>query len=190
MQRLTSVVVGLLVAAGLVFAVVFAGHPRPRAPHAAPKGSASGETSAPLAPELAPAGSSLELPVPADPLALADPTENWPTDGGKPLPADAPNDVGFGVILFTYQGVQLAPPKARTKAEALALAKGIIESAKKDFSDAVKKGDHGSTADAGRIPRGVLEPDVEYALFTLEKGGVYPEPLETPRGYWVVRRTE
>ena len=59
-----------------------------------------------------------------------------------------------------------------------------------DFSAAVAKGDHGSTTDAGRIPRGVIEPPIEYVLFMLEKGKVHPEPIDTPRGYWVVRRNE
>jgi hypothetical protein len=58
----------------------------------------------------------------------------------------------------------------------------------RDFDEAVKKGDHGSMADAGSIPRGVLEPALEYALFTLKKGEVYGEPLDAPRGYWVIRR--
>jgi hypothetical protein len=43
-------------------------------------------------------------------------------------------------------------------------------------------------ANAGTMRRGILEPHVEYALFTLDKGAVYPEPIETPRGYWVMRR--
>jgi hypothetical protein len=34
----------------------------------------------------------------------------------------------------------------------------------------------------------VLEPVVEYLLFTLPKGEVYPEPIDTPRGYWIIRR--
>jgi len=35
----------------------------------------------------------------------------------------------------------------------------------------------------------VLEPAVEYAIFTLPVGSV-SDPLETPRGYWIVKRTE
>jgi len=38
------------------------------------------------------------------------------------------------------------------------------------------------------IPRGVLEPSVEYAVFTLAPGELAAEPLDTPRGFWVVRR--
>ena len=43
--------------------------------------------------------------------------------------------------------------------------------------------------DIGRMPRGVLEPAVEYTLFTLPVGAV-SDPLETPRGYWIAKRTE
>jgi hypothetical protein len=38
--------------------------------------------------------------------------------------------------------------------------------------------------------RGILEPAVEYLLFTLPKGTVYAEPIDTPRGYWIVRRID
>jgi hypothetical protein len=187
MQRLTSVFVGVLVASALVFVMAWRGHPRSHAPHTPPGASGSAKAAAVVLPEPAPTA-SLELPQPEDPLALPEGDE-WPSDAGK-LPADAPSTVGFGVILFTYKGAQGAPANARPKEEARALAKGIVEAAQKDFAEAVKKGDHGSTADAGHIPRGVLEPDVETALFKLEKGAVNPEPLDTPRGFWVVRRTD
>jgi hypothetical protein len=104
------------------------------------------------------------------------------------LPASAPASIGFGVVLFSYAGAQAAPDGARSRDAAKERAKSVIEEAKRDFKAAVAKGDRGSTADAGRIPRGVLEPAVEYVLFSLEKGAVYPEPVDTPRGYWVVRR--
>lgn len=105
-----------------------------------------------------------------------------------PLPPTAPKTCGFGAILFTYDGVQLAPRNPRTKADALALAKRLLPDAERDFADAVKKGDPGSLADAGSVGRGVLERSIEYQLFTLEKGKVYPDPIETPRGYWILRR--
>ncbi len=177
-------VVGVLSSAALVAVLVKA-----RAPHAGegkPSPSASAATSA-APPTPAPSSSGSE----EDPLLpnLASPADDL-GDGGKPLPAGAPTSVSFGVVLFTYQGVQFAPNGARTKPEALEKAKSVVEEAKKDFAEAVKKGDRGSTADAGRIPRGVLEPDLEQVLFALEKGAVHPEPLDTPRGYWVVRRVE
>lgn len=106
-----------------------------------------------------------------------------------PLPATAPKTCGFGAVLLTFEGVQLAPRNARTKAEALSLATRLIPEAEQNFAEAVKKGDPGSLVDAGTIARGVLERSVEYQLFTLEKGRVHPEPIETPRGFWILRRT-
>jgi parvulin-like peptidyl-prolyl isomerase len=53
----------------------------------------------------------------------------------------------------------------------------------------VKAGDSGSSEDIGRIPRGVLEHPTEVAVFSLSAGEI-SEPLETPRGYWIVKRLE
>jgi hypothetical protein len=105
-----------------------------------------------------------------------------------PLPATAPNDVVFGAILLTFEGAQGAPAKARSKPLALEMAKRLVPIAVGNFDEAAKQGDQGSTANAGSIRRGILEPSVEYVLFTLEKGTVCPEPIETPRGYWIMRR--
>ena len=113
--------------------------------------------------------------------------------GGEPapkLPADAPSSVRFGVILFRYRGAQYAGGETRSKPEALALAEATLKEAEKDFAEAVKKGDPGSTGDAGRLPRGILEAPIEYVLFTMQPGTVYREPVDTPRGYWVVRRNK
>lgn len=173
---------GLLSATALVFVFVEAG---PRRTVAKPAASASAGPSATATPLPAPSGSAGEEPATPE----LEPLGDDPGDGGK-LPGSAPGAVSFGVILLTYQGAQLAPANARTKQEAFDKAKSLIDEAKKDFAEAVKKGDKGSTADAGRIPRGVLEPDVEWVLFSLEKGAVHPEPVDTPRGYWVVRRIE
>jgi parvulin-like peptidyl-prolyl isomerase len=125
------------------------------------------------------------LDLDAGPRAEAD-----AADQAVDLPPGAPKSVGFGVVLVTYAGVQFAPERARTKNEAKALAAQLLETAKGDFAAAVKKGDRGSTEDAGHIPRGVLEPAIEKALFTLGKGEVHGEPLDTPRGYWIVRRNQ
>ena len=105
-----------------------------------------------------------------------------------PLPDSAPQTVSFGVIQVTYQGAQFAPPSARSKEQAKQKATALIADAKTDFAAAVAKGDPGSAADKGRVPRGILEPAPEYLLFTLPKGEIYPEPIDTPRGYWVIRR--
>jgi len=113
-------------------------------------------------------------------------------DGRKapPVPESAPQLVTFGVVVFAYQGSQFAPPGARTKQQAKEKALAAIADAKRDFHAAVARGDHGSTANAGRMPRGILEAGAEYVLFTLGKGEVAAEPVDTPRGYWVIRRID
>jgi len=113
-------------------------------------------------------------------------------DGRKapPVPDSAPQQVTFGVVVFAYQGAQFAPPTARTKEQAKQKAIAAIADAKHDFAAAVARGDHGSTGNAGRMPRGMLEAAAEYVLFTLGKGEVANEPVDTPRGYWVLRRND
>jgi hypothetical protein len=113
-------------------------------------------------------------------------------DGRKapPVPESAPQEVTFGVVVFTYQGAQFATAGARTKEQAKQKALAAAAEAKHDFSAAVAKGDRGSTSNAGKMPRGMLEPAAEYTLFTLAKGEVAAEPVDTPRGYWIVRRID
>lgn len=195
MQRTTSVTVGLLFVAALAVAAVLGLRPKREPEHVpAPQSSAAPKASAASAPSAAPAGSAL-----ADPESGAAPAEGAVTEGfdtfpdGRKvpeLPASAPARVGFGAVIFAYQGSQGAPRDARSKEAAKKLAQEVLELAQKDFAAAVAKGDHGSTTDAGRVPRGVIEPPIEYYLFSLEKGKVHPEPIDTPRGYWVVRRNE
>lgn len=119
------------------------------------------------APQEVPSGSDVRLPL---------------------LPATAPNDVVFRAILITFEGAQGAPNRARSKSAAQEIARRLLLIAQGNFEEAARQGDPGSTANAGSIRRGILEPALEYALFTLEKGSVYPEPIETPRGYWIMRR--
>jgi len=97
--------------------------------------------------------------------------------------------VVFGVILVAYRGAQGAPAGSRPREAALALAKELAVEAKADFKAAVAKGDKGSSENLGRMNRGILEPAPEYVLFSLPKGGV-SDPVDTPRGYWVVTRIE
>lgn len=111
------------------------------------------------------------------------------SDAGGPLPANAPKAVRFGVALVQWKGAQGAAPDARSKDEAFKLARTLADTAKTDFKEAVRRGDPGSTDDAGRMPRGILEPSLEYQLFTLTAGSV-AGPLETPRGFWIVRRID
>jgi hypothetical protein len=112
-------------------------------------------------------------------------------DGAAPpaLAGDAPKSVVFGVILVQYKGAQGALPNARTHEAALELAKQLAADAKTDFKAALAKGDKGSLENAGRMPRGMLEPAPEFVLFTLPKDGV-SDPVDTPRGFWIVHRIE
>jgi hypothetical protein len=195
MQRTTSVTVGLLFVAALAAVAVLGLRPK-RVPEHVPAPKAS--VTAKVASSSSAAPSSSTTPVSVD-LGAGTPregvvTEGFETfpDGGKvpELPASAPAKIGFGAVIFAYHGAQGAPQDARSKEEARKKAVETIELAQKDFAAAVAKGDRGSTTDAGRLPRGVIEPPIEYYLFMLEKGKVHPEPIDTPRGFWVVRRNE
>jgi parvulin-like peptidyl-prolyl isomerase len=196
MQRTTSVTVGLLFVAAVAAVAVLGLRPK-REPELAsapkPTVSAHAAASASAAPSSSPPVSDAPDANGATPgeLGVTEGFENFP-DGGKvpELPASAPARIGFGAVIFQYRGAQNAPGDARSKEEARKKAAETIELAQKDFAAAVAKGDKGSTTDAGRLPRGVIEPPIEYVLFTLEKGKVHPEPIDTPRGYWVVRRNE
>lgn len=143
-------------------------------------------------PEPAPAPRKISTPVPVE-SALPEP-EPPPVvaaaSGALDLPNDAPREVHFGVILVAYQGAEMAPGNAPAKSAALARAQSLLTEAQQNFDEAVKKGDRGSTADAGTMPRGVLEPALEFALFSLKKGEVHGSPLDTPRGFWILRRNQ
>lgn len=135
----------------------------------------------------------------AAPLALPDlaPVEVPPggfhlADGTPvaPLAKGAPRHVRFGVVLVTYEGAEGAPEKgARRKSDALALATRLAEEAKGDFRGTVQRGDTGSTEDVGQVGRGVLEPTPEAVLFALPVGQV-SGVIDTPRGFWIVKRLE
>lgn len=193
MQGSKSAAIGLLVVAAVAIAVVATRASKPpKAATPAPSVSASASVAASAQP--APSASA-SAGVEAAEMALtpeAGGSEGFDIlpDGRKtpPLPDSAPQQVSFGVVQFAYTGAQFAPPNARTKEQAKQKAVAAIEEAKRDFSAAVAKGDPGSAADKGRVPRGILEPAPEYVLFTLPKGEVSSEPVDTPRGYWIVRR--
>jgi hypothetical protein len=176
-------IIGALLLA-IVLAIVWRAHREssaPEEPHSPPVTSPSATASAAIA-------GSEQLPEPSPPPELS----GVLPDGRKvpELPADAPKTVSFAVVLFTYRGAEGAPANARDKAAALAKAKELLPDAQRDFGEAVKKGDPGSTVQAGKMPRDVLEPGLEYVLFTLKKGQVYGEPIDTPRGYWILKRVE
>lgn len=108
-------------------------------------------------------------------------------DGG--MPTGAPRAIRIGVVLVQYQGAEGASSASRAKKDALELATRLAADAKADFKKAVKEGDSGSSEDIGRMPRGVLDPRTEVSVFSLSAGDV-SDVLETPRGYWIVKRIE
>lgn len=105
------------------------------------------------------------------------------------MPSGAPRAVRLGVILVQWAGAEGASSTARAKPDALKRAAELAEQAKTDFKAAVKAGDSGSAEDIGRMPRNVLDARTEVVVFSLAAGDI-SEPLETPRGYWVVKRIE
>ena len=69
------------------------------------------------------------------------------------------------------------------------IAERLGAEARSDFHHAVTAGDPGSADDIGRLPRGVLDPRTEVAVFALAPNEV-SDVLETPRGFWIVKRIE
>lgn len=147
------------------------------------------------------AGAALDAGPAADPAVDAgslEPPSDRPADdvlafdaGGLTLglPSGAPRTVRLGIVLVSYLGAEGAGPRARPKAEAAERARRLAEAARTDFRKAVAEGDPGSTEDAGRIPRGVLEPVLEAAVFSLA-GQAVSDPIDSPRGFWVVKRLD
>jgi hypothetical protein len=195
MRTWSAIVMGFLLA-GAIALVALKGGP-PKAPTAAADASADSEAGAS---DAAPTGAASPDPDAGAPTSEdgGEPEPSAPSDAGMtladgeappPLAGDAPKSVTFGVILVTYKGAQVAPPTARSKDEALVLAKQLAEEAKVDFKAAVQKGDKGSMENAGRMPRGMLEPAPDFVLFSLAKGAV-SDPVDTPRGFWIMQRIE
>lgn len=176
MRRAAALVLGTLLVGGVVLALRGRPYRVPERP-----ASSAAPTGKPGTPPNPPLTLPAESRAPGPGLSL----EGRPV---PPLPSDAPKSVSFGVIVLSYRGAEGAPSDARSKETALASAKALLPEAQRNFDEAVKKGDHGSMADVGSMPQGVLEPALEYALFTLKKGEVYGEPLDAPRGYWIIRR--
>jgi parvulin-like peptidyl-prolyl isomerase len=191
MQKGFAVLFALLTIGAIVLVVAGGGH-RASKQVAARDGGADASASTASASRAADAGAP-------DAEAAGEPaSEEATVDAGgalltgeapPPLAGDAPKQVAFGVILVTYRGAQGAPPTARSREQALELAKQLAAEAKTDFKAAVAKGDKGSSDNMGHISRGYLEPAPEYVLFSLPKGGV-SDPVDTPKGFWIVRRIE
>jgi hypothetical protein len=146
---------------------------------------------APLAPQTHHTERSAQAPVkdPAKPSARG--FDRMP-DGAPvpPLPADAPKKVRLGVALFRYAGAEGASPRERSHEAAKSLAEEAYAAAKEGFRRAIAKGDPGSNEDIGWVQRGVLEKRVEREVFELKVGELGTGPIETPRGFWVAKRTK
>jgi len=107
-----------------------------------------------------------------------------------PLPADAPSKIRLAVALFRYAGAEGSSPKDRTRQSALAAATEAQSLAQESFRRAIAKADPGSNEDIGWVRLGVLEKRVEFEAFRLKSGELAGAPLETPRGFWVVKRVK
>jgi hypothetical protein len=108
----------------------------------------------------------------------------------QPLGRGGPRHVRFGVVLVGYEGAEGAPDKgARRRSDALSLATRLADEARQDFHGTVQRGDTGSADDVGEVERGVLEPTSEAVLFALPVGAV-SGVIDTPRGFWIVKRLE
>lgn len=157
------------------------------APSAVASSDAPASSSELVAAEAAPVDAALG----ADGVPVATGPGAFLLSGERPpvLPATAPKQLTWGVALVTYKDAQNAAPDARSRDAALKLAQEIAELAKTDFKAAVGKADKGSLENAGMLPRGVVEPAPEYVLFSLKKGET-GGPVETPTGFWVVKRID
>ncbi len=185
---------GLLLAGALALVVLKSGPPKtPAIVGADAAADADGSSNATSSPDAAPGDldGGVATEDAGEPEPVASDAGTTLLDGEAPptLGTDAPKTVTFGVILVMYKGAQGAPASTRSRDEAMALAKTLAEEAKTDFKAAVQKGDKGSMENAGRMPRGMLEPAPESVLFSLAKGAV-SDPVETPRGFWIMQRIE
>jgi hypothetical protein len=198
--RSTSIAVGFVVLVAVAFVILR--KPKPVSPVGPPSAgsvtSFNGNSAA--ADQLASAMAELEkLPIAeGPPLAkiqaalegAGNADKGFKLSDGRdppPLPSDAPRAIRIGLVLVRYQGAQLAPQEAPAREQALVRAQTLAALAKTDFAAAVKAGDFGSSLDVGRVERGLLEPGTQYVLFTMQPGAV-SEVLDTPRGFWIVRR--
>jgi hypothetical protein len=152
----------------------------------------------PTHPQPSSLGSVARSEGPADPSSEAlrgDSGTSGPSDGipVPSLPSSAPRQVRFGVVLVSYSGAEPElngdHPPTRSRADAKLLAEKLVVAAATDFHAAVQQGDPGSADDVGTVKLGILEPAAEYVLFSLARDGI-GGPVDTPRGYWIVKRLE
>jgi hypothetical protein len=189
-QRWASILVGMTVVALVGFMTYESSMPRAAGAHgadaAAPVASANAAKASPATGDAGATAMAMEdvdggLYLPS--LSLGD------AGASAVMPSGAPRHVKIGVVLVSFAGAEGAPPNARSKKDAQAIADRLGADARSDFHHAVTGGDQGSADDIGRLPRGVLDPRTEVAVFGLAPGEI-SDVLETPRGYWIVKRIE
>ncbi|MGA7120270.1 MAG: hypothetical protein WBY94_09245 [Polyangiaceae bacterium] len=200
MQRWVTVIVGLAFA-GLTFWVVARNfHPPEAVGHAAAPSDAGDADAWIYANADAGLSNADSGPLLSDDLQVLASR----TDGGvgsampdgspvPPLPLAVPRQIRFGVVLVSYAGAQPSPGggpvSTRSKGDARILSDRLLTTARQDFHAAVQQGDVGSADDVGQVKLGILEPAPEYLLFTSPVNAV-GGPIDTPRGYWIVKRLE
>jgi len=99
-------------------------------------------------------------------------------------------------ILIAYKGAKRAAPTVtRSKEEALKMAKNLSAEARKaaaDFSEIAKKNSDGPSGPKGGSlgvwPKGMMVPEFDKAIEGMKIGDV-SEPVETPFGFHVIKRT-
>ena len=188
-QRVASLLLGIAVVL-VVGWLTFDQLSRARAEVAAGAPLASGAVDAAAPPaSVSPVSTNDGGPITLDPGGDGGLIFNTILGDAGAMPSGAPRTVKLGVVLVQFTGAEGASSTARAKPDAFKHAVELAERARADWKAAVKAGDVGSSEDIGRIPRGVLEHPTELAVFSLAAGDV-SEPLETPRGYWVVKRLE
>ena len=99
-------------------------------------------------------------------------------------------------ILIPFQGAQKAPQDAKSKDEALKLSKDLVVKIKGggNFEELAKQNSSCPSkekgGDLGKFGKGAMVPAFETAAFGLKVGDVTPEPVETPFGFHIIKRTE
>ena len=178
----------LLAVSALVLREQDAAAARPEASEPSPPPTVAPASEPPVTPSAL--GASAPEPAALPAMGRRTPTFDLLEDGSAvpALDAAAPRRVKVGVALFRYRGAEGAGAQTRTREEAHRLATAALAQGGSDFGQIVALGDPGSAVDVGWVGRGVLERAVEYPVFTAKVGETLPRPIDSPRGYWVVRR--
>lgn len=196
-QRWSSIVVGAATIALAGYLTIESTNAKPRRdPSAADAGqdastnAVASASSTPSSPGETDAATSTASGATVDlDAGLGSPSPLAFTLDAAPPQTGGPRTVKVGVVLVSWHGAENAGTNTRPKADAATKAQELAAIAKTDFRRAVTQGDPGSAEDIGRIPRGTLDPRTESVLFTLPSGEV-SDPIETSRGFWIVKRLD